>query len=72
MFSPSHCSHVVPFLFVEEKGLLLSNGNRSVDPGSMVYEHLLLWLNTFLKEKGELEGTEINLQKNKSYQNSHV
>ena len=59
-FSPSHCSCVVPFSLslVEETDQVLSNGNQSVDPGSLVYKHLLLWLNTFLRIKKELKGTE--------------
>ena len=72
-FSPSHCSNVVPFSLslVEERGKVLSNWNWSVDHESLVYEHLLWWLNTFLRIKEELEGTGINLHKTKSI-NSHV
>ena len=58
--SPSHCSHVVPFSLslIEERGPVLSNGNWSVVPGRLVDEHLLGWLNTYLRIKEELEGTE--------------
>ena len=62
---PPHCSHVVPFSLslVEERDQVLTNGNRSVD--QLLFEHLLWWLNTYLRIKEELEGTEKNLQKNK-------
>ena len=58
-FSPSHCSDVIPFSLspVEERGQMLSKENLSVDPGSLVDENLLWWLNTFLRIKEELEGT---------------
>ena len=67
-FFSSHYSHVVPFSLslVEERGLLLSNGNQSVDPGSLVSKIFLWWLNTFLRIDEELEGSEKNLQKTKS------
>ena len=67
-FFSSHCSHVVPFSqsLVEERGLLLSNGNQSVDPGSLVGKYFSWWLNTFLRINEELEGSEKNLQKTKS------
>ena len=47
-FSPSHCSHVVPFSLslVEERGKVLPNGNWSVDLGSLVDKHLLWWVYT--------------------------
>ena len=56
VFSPSHCSHVVCFSLslVNERGQVLSNGNRSVDPGNLVDEYLSWWLNTFLKKKNNL------------------
>jgi hypothetical protein len=51
--SPSHCSHVVPFSLslVEERGQVLPNENGSVDLGSLVDEHLLWWVYTFLRKK---------------------
>ena len=57
--SPSHCSHVILFSLslVEERGQVLSNGNWSVDPGRLMDEQLLWWLNTFLRIK-ELKGTK--------------
>ena len=41
-FYPSHYSHVFPFSLslVEEGGQVLLNGNWSVDPGTLMDEHL--------------------------------
>ena len=47
---------------VEERGQVLSNGNLSVDPGGLMEEHLLWWLNTFLRIIEQLKGTEKNLK----------
>ena len=73
-FSPSHCSHVVPYSLslVEERGQVLSNGNQSVDPGSLVDKHLLWWMNTCLRIKEEPEGTEKNLQQTKAIKKVNV
>ena len=59
-FSPSHFSHVVSFYLslLEERGKVLLNGKESVDLGIWLDEHLLWLLNTFLRIKEELKGTE--------------
>ena len=56
--SPSHYSRVVPFSLslVEERGQVLNI--EKVDLGSLVDEHLLWWVYTFLRIKKELKGTE--------------
>ena len=56
-FSPSHCNHVVSFSLSlgAERGQVLSNGNLSVNPGRLVDEHLLWWLNTFQRIKEDLK-----------------
>ena len=74
-FSPSHCSHVVPFSLslVEERGQVPPNGNWLVDLGSLVDEHLIWWVCLHLSEnKEEFKGTEKNLKELNKNQNSHV